>query len=86
MLDRYVELLLFVTLIATISLAFFTNKKKKESLYKLFRVLFILLSVHVFALMLLFYCKDKFINQENLLFIDGISYISTCNLPVILYL
>ena len=85
MLDRYVELLLFVTLIATISLAFFTNKKKKESLYKLFRVLFILLSVHVFALMLLFYCKDKFINQENLLFIDGISYISTCNLPVILY-
>lgn len=24
-------------------------------------------------------------NQENLLFIDGISYISTCNLPVILY-
>ena len=85
MLDRYVELLLFVTLIATISLTFFTNKEKKESLYKLFRVLFILLSVHVFALMLLFYCKDKFINQENLLFIDGISYISTCNLPVILY-
>ena len=30
MLDRYVELLLFVTLIATISLAFFTNKKKKN--------------------------------------------------------
>ena len=32
MIDRYVELLLFVTLIATISLAFFTRKKKKEEL------------------------------------------------------
>ena len=85
MIDRYVELLLFVTLIATISLAFFTRKKKKEELYSLFRILFILLSIHVFALMLLFYFKDSFMNQENLLFIDGISYISTCNLPVILY-
>ena len=85
MIDRYVELLLFVTLIATISLAFFTRKKKKEELYSLFRILFLLLSLHVFALMLLFYFKDSFINQENLLFIDGISYISTCNLPVILY-
>ena len=85
MIDRYVELLLFVTLIATISLAFFTRKKKKEELYSLFRILFVLLSIHVFALMLLFYFKDSFMNQENLLFIDGISYISTCNLPVILY-
>ena len=85
MIDRYVELLLFVTLIATISLAFFATKKKKEELYSLFRILFILLSIHVFALMLLFYFKDSFMNQENLLFIDGISYISTCNLPVILY-
>lgn len=83
--DRYVELLLFVTLIATISLAFFTRRKKKEELYSLFRILFLLLSVHVFALMLLFYFKDSISNQENLLFIDGISYISTCNLPVILY-
>ena len=85
MIDKYVELLLFVTLIATISLAFFTRRKKKEELYSLFRILFVLLSIHVFALMLLFYCKDIFINQEDLLFIDGISYISTCNLPVILY-
>ena len=54
MMDRYVELLLFLTLIATISLAFFTKKKKKEDLYSLFRILFLLLSVHVFALMLLF--------------------------------
>ena len=83
--DRYVELLLFLTLIATISLAFFTKKKKKEDLYSLFRILFLLLSVHVFALMLLFYLKDLIENKENLLFIDGISYISTCSLPVILY-
>ena len=85
MIDKYVELLLFVTLIATISLAFFTRRKKKEELYSLFRILFVLLSIHVFALMLLFYCKDIFANQEDLLYIDGISYISTCNLPVILY-
>ena len=85
MMDRYVELLLFLTLIATISLAFFTKKKKKEDLYSLFRILFLLLSVHVFALMLLFYLKDLIENKENLLFIDGISYISTCSLPVILY-
>ena len=32
MIDRYVELLLFVTLIATISLAFFTTKKKGSGL------------------------------------------------------
>lgn len=85
MMDRYVELLLFLTLIATISLAFFTKKKKKEDLYSLFKILFLLLSVHVFALMLLFYLKDLIENKENLLFIDGISYISTCSLPVILY-
>ena len=83
--DKYVELLLFVTLLATITLAFFTRKKKKEELYSLFRMLFILLSIHVFALILLFYFKDSFVNEENLLFIDGISYISTCTLPVVLY-
>ena len=83
--DKYEELLIFITLIDTISLTNFTRRKKKEELYSLFRILFVLLSIHVFALMLLFYCKDIFANQEDLLYIDGISYISTCNLPVILY-
>ena len=82
--SNYVELLLLITLIATLSLAFFT-RKRKSTLYSLFRVLFLLLSIHVFALILLIYFKNFITNTEFLLYIDGISYISTCNLPVILY-
>ena len=83
--DKYVNLLLFITLIATLSLAFFTTRKKGNSLYGLFRILFLLLSLHVFALILLFYLKDYGVFEENLLYIDGLSYISTCNLPIVLY-
>lgn len=82
--DNYVELLLFITLIATLTLAFFTNKRK-SALYSLFKVLFLLLSLHVFALILLFYYKDFITDPEILMYIDDISYISTCNLPVVLY-
>lgn len=83
--EKYVELLLFVTLIATLSLAFFTRRKKENSLYGLFRIMFLLLSLHVSSLMFLFYFKDSVADVQNLLFIDGLSYISTCNLPVVLY-
>ena len=82
--DNYVEILLGITLVATLALAFFT-RKRKTVLYSLFRALFLLLSLHVFALMLLFYYKDFITNPETLMYIDDISYISTCNLPVVLY-
>lgn len=83
--DNYVFILLFVTLIATLTFAFFTRKKQKSTLYSLFRVLFLLLSLHVVALILLFYFKDIILNMDTLMYIDAISYISTCNLPVILF-
>lgn len=83
--DNYVFILLFVTLIATLTFAFFTRKKQKSTLYSLFRVLFFLLSLHVVALILLFYFKDIILNMDTLMYIDAISYISTCNLPVILF-
>lgn len=83
--DNYVFILLFVTLIATLTFAFFTKKKQKSTLYSLFRVLFLLLSLHVVALILLFYFKDIILNMDTLMYIDAISYISTCNLPVILF-
>lgn len=83
--DNYVFILLFVTLIATLTFAFFTRKKQKSTLYSLFRVLFLLLSIHVVALILLFYFKDIILNMDTLMYIDAISYISTCNLPVILF-
>lgn len=83
--DNYVFILLFVTLIATLTFAFFTRKKQKSTLYSLFRVLFLLLSLHVVALILLFYFKDIILNMDTLMYIDVISYISTCNLPVILF-
>ena len=83
--DNYVFILLFVTLIATLTFAFFTRKKQKSTLYSLFRVLFLLLSLHVVALILLFYFKDIILNMDTLTYIDAISYISTCNLPVILF-
>ena len=82
--DNYVEILLFITLLATLTLALFT-RKRKSTLYSLFRVLFLLLSLHVFALILLFYYKNFIINPDRLMYIDDISYISTCNLPVVLY-
>lgn len=83
--DNYVFILLFVTLIATLTFAFFTRKKQKSTLYSLFRVLFLLLSLHVVSLILLFYFKDIILNMDTLMYIDAISYISTCNLPVILF-
>ena len=83
--DNYVFILLFVTLIATLTFAFFTRKKQKSTLYSLFRVLFLLLSLHVVALILLFYFKDIILNMDTLMYTDAISYISTCNLPVILF-
>lgn len=83
--DNYVFILLFVTLIATLTFAFFTRKKQKSTLYSIFRVLFLLLSLHVVALILLFYFKDIILNMDTLMYIDAISYISTCNLPVILF-
>ena len=83
--DNYVFILLFVTLIATLTFAFFTRKNQKSTLYSLFRVLFLLLSLHVVALILLFYFKDIILNMDTLMYIDAISYISTCNLPVILF-
>lgn len=83
--DNYGFILLFVTLIATLTFAFFTRKKQKSTLYSLFRVLFLLLSLHVVALILLFYFKDIILNMDTLMYIDAISYISTCNLPVILF-
>ena len=83
--DNYVFILLFVTLIATLTFAFFTRKKQKSTLYSLFRVLFLLLSLHVVALILLFYFKDIILDMDTLMYIDAISYISTCNLPVILF-
>lgn len=83
--DNYVFILLFVTLIATLTFAFFTRKKQKSTLYSLFRVLFLLISLHVVALILLFYFKDIILNMDTLMYIDAISYISTCNLPVILF-
>lgn len=83
--DNYVFILLFVTLIATLTFAFFTRKKQKSTLYSLFRVLFLLLSLHVVALILLFYFKVIILNMDTLMYIDAISYISTCNLPVILF-
>ena len=83
--DNYVFILLFVTLIATLTFAFFTRKKQKSTLYSLFRVLFLLLSLHVVALILLFYFKDIILNMDTLMYIDAITYISTCNLPVILF-
>ena len=83
--DNYVFILLFVTLIATLTFAFFTRKKQKSTLYSLFRVLFLLLSLHVVVLILLFYFKDIILNMDTLMYIDAISYISTCNLPVILF-
>lgn len=83
--DNYVFILLFVTLIATLTFAFFTRKKQESTLYSLFRVLFLLLSLHVVALILLFYFKDIILNMDTLMYIDAISYISTCNLPVILF-
>lgn len=83
--DNYVFILLFVTLIATLTFAFFTRKKQKSTLYSLFRVLFLLLSLHAVALILLFYFKDIILNMDTLMYIDAISYISTCNLPVILF-
>lgn len=83
--DNYVFILLFVTLIATLTFAFFTRKKQKSTLYSLFRVLFLLLSLHVVALILLFYFKDIILNMDTLMYIDAISYISTCDLPVILF-
>ena len=83
--DNYVFILLFVTLIETLTFAFFTRKKQKSTLYSLFRVLFLLLSLHVVALILLFYFKDIILNMDTLMYIDAISYISTCNLPVILF-
>ena len=83
--DNYVFILLFVTLIATLTFAFFIRKKQKSTLYSLFRVLFLLLSLHVVALILLFYFKDIILNMDTLMYIDAISYISTCNLPVILF-
>ena len=83
--DNYVFIPLFVTLIATLTFAFFTRKKQKSTLYSLFRVLFLLLSLHVVALILLFYFKDIILNMDTLMYIDAISYISTCNLPVILF-
>lgn len=83
--DNYVFILLFVTLIATSTFAFFTRKKQKSTLYSLFRVLFLLLSLHVVALILLFYFKDIILDMDTLMYIDAISYISTCNLPVILF-
>lgn len=83
--DNYVFILLFVTLIATLTFAFFTRKKQKSTLYSLFRVLFLLLSLHVVALILLFYFKDIILNMDTLMYIDAISYISTCILPVILF-
>lgn len=83
--DNYVFILLFVTLIATLTFAFFTRKKQKSTLYSLFRVLFLLLSLHVVALILLFYFKDIILNMDTLMYIDAISYFSTCNLPVILF-
>ena len=83
--DNYVFILLFVTLIATLTFAFFTRKKQKSTLYSLFRVLFLLLSLHVVALILLIYFKDIILNMDTLMYIDAISYISTCNLPVILF-
>lgn len=83
--DNYVFILLFVTLIATLTFTFFTRKKQKSTLYSLFRVLFLLLSLHVVALILLFYFKDIILNMDTLMYLDAISYISTCNLPVILF-
>ena len=83
--DNYVFILLFVALIATLTFAFFTRKKQKSTFYSLFRVLFLLLSLHVVALILLFYFKDIILNMDTLMYIDAISYISTCNLPVILF-
>ena len=83
--DNYVFILLFVTLIATLTFAFFIRKKQKSILYSLFRVLFLLLSLHVVALILLFYFKDIILDMDTLMYIDAISYISTCNLPVILF-
>ena len=83
--DNYVFILLFDTLIATLTFAFFTRKKQKSTLYSLFRVLFLLFSLHVVALILLFYFKDIILNMDTLMYIDAISYISTCNLPVILF-
>lgn len=83
--DNYVFIPLFVTLIATLTFAFFTRKKQKSTLYSLFRVLFLLISLHVVALILLFYFKDIILNMDTLMYIDAISYISTCNLPVILF-
>lgn len=82
--NNYVEILLGITLIATLTLAFFT-RKRKSTLYTLFRVLFLLLSLHVFALILLFYYNDFITDPELLMYIDDLSYISTCNLPVVLY-
>lgn len=82
--NNYIEIFLLIALIATLSLSFIT-RKRKSSLYKLFKVLFLLLSLHVFALMLLYYYKDIITNSQLLMYIDGISYISVCNLPVILY-
>ena len=81
---NYIEIFLLIALVATLLLAFFT-RKRKSSLYKLFRILFLLLSLHVFALMLLYHYKNIITDSELLMYVDGISYISVCNLPVILY-
>ncbi len=82
--NSYVEFSLLIALIATLLLAFFT-RKRKNILYKLFKILFLLLSLHVLALMLLYYYKDVITNPDLLMYIDDFSYICLCNLPVILY-
>lgn len=83
--DSYIPILLSITLAATLSLAYFTTRKQKSIIYTLFKVLFLLLSLHVFALMLLFFFKSFITNMDGLMYIDAISYFSTCNLPVVLF-
>ena len=82
--DNYIEILLGITLISTLALAIST-RKRKSSLYKLFKTFFLLLSLHIVVLMLLLYFKNFITNPDFLMHIDNLSYISTCNLPVILY-
>ena len=75
--------ILVFTLILNIYLIIYVRKKSKNNLAKLMIALFVLLSLHIFVLIIMKLLQNSSI---PLIYIDNFTYLSTVNLPVVFFL
>lgn len=79
---NYATVILSITIIITLIITL-SMKKKNTTLYKLFKILFVLILIFILAVLVLTIFKDNVNDVNSLMHIDSLSYIATCNLPVI---